>query len=159
MFRGTGKTVPLLLRQKISPAACAAGLSAFIVLFFLNEKLCDLYRVSCSTLADLVSAAPEVDAVLIHEVAAYPAYIYSVLVGCQDRHRIDLFGWLVIKSASRSILNSSSDNCQIKLLFRYNVDRYSVGSLYRDSDACAADLEFRQMHDLASFILQLHLLG
>ena len=88
MFRGTGKTVPLLLRQKISPAACAAGLSAFIVLFFLNEKLCDLYRVSCSTLADLVSAAPEVDAVLAYEVASDTADIYDILVGCHDRHRV-----------------------------------------------------------------------
>ena len=56
----------------------------------LKKQLCDLYCVCCSAFAHLVTAAPEVDAVLVNEVAADPADIDYILVGCQDRHRIDL---------------------------------------------------------------------
>ena len=105
-LQGTGKPVPLLLLTKVMPrCSCCVGRSA---------------------LAHLVSAAPEVDTVLVYEVAADPADIYDVLIRCQYRHRIDLLGWLIIQSASRSLFDRSSYISKVEFLLRDDVDRYRV---------------------------------
>ena len=82
MFRGTGKTVPLLLPAQQNPAAQAAGF-LFLAISLFNKQFCDLYRVCCSAFAYLISAAPEIDAVLVHQIAADPSDIHDVLIGCK----------------------------------------------------------------------------
>ena len=89
-------------RENPSPYCCSKTMSRclssgtvfFSVLpvkkfLFFNKEFCDLYCVCCSALTHLVTAAPEVYTVLVNEVAADPADINDILVGCKDRHRID----------------------------------------------------------------------
>ena len=86
MFRGTGKTVPLLLLSKQVPRCFCSGALRIVRILRLfqfvlfDKQLCDLYCVCSCALADLIAAAPEVDTVLIYEVAADPAYVYSILI-------------------------------------------------------------------------------
>ena len=54
----------------------------------LKKQLCDLYCIGSSALSYLVTAAPEVDAVLAYEVASDTSDIDDILVVCNDRHRI-----------------------------------------------------------------------
>ena len=86
MFRGTGKIRPLIVVPKTMPRCLSSGavfFSAFLfrnIFLFFNKKFCDLDRICCSAFTNLIAAAPEVDAVLVNEVAADPSYIDYILV-------------------------------------------------------------------------------
>ena len=83
----------------------------------LKKQLCDLYCIGSSALSYLVTAAPEVDAVLSDKVSSDAAYIYDILVGCNDRHRIQLIISVIIELCSRSLIDSLAYCIKIKLLF------------------------------------------
>ena len=92
----------------------------------LQEQLCDLHCVSSSTLSYLVTAAPQVDSVIIDKVFSDPADINCILVGCEKRHWIDLLRRLIIESAARSFSNCSPDSIEVKLVLCDHIDGYSV---------------------------------
>ena len=46
----------------------------------LQKQLCDLYCIGSSTLSYLIAAAPQIDSVLIDQVASDSSDVYDVLI-------------------------------------------------------------------------------
>ena len=132
----------------------------------LSEQLRDLHSVGRCALANLVAAAPEGDAarhVRVGDVAPHASDPDEVLVGGVERHGVP-----VVRAYGRAIVHQLDTGRGIKrrmnrleLHRAVELERDALGvrAQHRHAHAGAAHRKLGQMHDLATLVLELHLLG
>ena len=100
---------------------CLSGLLLWEETFF-NKLFCDLYCVCCGAFAEVVSNAPEVEAVLNRWVAADTSNEHVVLAPCIERHRIYVVCRIVLEGYARGVLQYLTDFFKGEVLFEFEVD-------------------------------------
>ena len=74
-------------------------------LHIFDYQFCNLYCVGCCALADLVAAAPYIQAAIIGKILTDTSDKYQVLVGGIQRHRI-LLGIQIVYQLGAGLLRS-----------------------------------------------------
>ena len=83
-------------------------------MFLLNQQFRDLDGIGSSALTDLVTAAPEANAVFVRQIRTDPAHENDILVGGLQGHRVLLIRQVIHQLAAGGIGNGGTN-----LLYRH----------------------------------------
>ena len=123
---------------------------------FLHQQLRDLDGVGSGALADLIAAAPQAQAVVVRQVGTDTADEHNILIGGVQRHGVLLVFQVVHQLAAGSLGDDLPCLLHGDRHIKVAADGNGVAAHHRDTDTGAADLQLRQVHDLAAFVLHLH---